>query len=286
MKQGGVGAIVVGADRVAANGDTANKIGTYQIAVLAREHNIPFYVAAPISTFDLSIASGEQIPIEERSSEEVTHIGGVRIAPPVHAAHPAFRRNSRAFHRRDHHGARSGPRPVQRIPEASGRKNFRRGEKQTFQLRLLLVRRRPSPSHRNTCNSHISRSSRCAGLCAGIALPGGEMQSVISVRVCRKPQICRYIFAIGIEYRRHVVFLLWHRLAVALHNLQILVFHPDAPLKIPLPVLHFLWRNIENIRRQLIQRLVRHISDFVVRQFLRGQNKRLNIFASLLRLPV
>jgi len=90
MKKGGVGAIVVGADRVAANGDTANKIGTYQIAVLAREHNVPFYVAAPISTFDLSIASGEQIPIEERSSEEVTHIGGVRIAPPVHAAHPAF----------------------------------------------------------------------------------------------------------------------------------------------------------------------------------------------------
>jgi methylthioribose-1-phosphate isomerase len=90
MKQGGVGAIVVGADRVAANGDTANKIGTYQIAVLAREHSIPFYVAAPISTFDLTIASGEQIPIEERSSEEVTHMGGTRIAPPVHAAHPAF----------------------------------------------------------------------------------------------------------------------------------------------------------------------------------------------------
>jgi methylthioribose-1-phosphate isomerase len=90
MKQGGVGAIVTGADRVAANGDTANKIGTYQIAVLAREHNIPFYIAAPISTFDLSIATGEQIPIEERSSEEVTHISGVRIAPPVHAAHPAF----------------------------------------------------------------------------------------------------------------------------------------------------------------------------------------------------
>jgi methylthioribose-1-phosphate isomerase len=90
MKQGGIGAIVTGADRVAANGDTANKIGTYQIAVLAREHNIPFYIAAPISTFDLTIATGEQIPIEERSSEEVTHINGVRMAPPVHAAHPAF----------------------------------------------------------------------------------------------------------------------------------------------------------------------------------------------------
>jgi methylthioribose-1-phosphate isomerase len=90
LKKGGVGAIVVGADRIAANGDTANKIGTYQIAVLAREHQVPFYVAAPISTFDLTIPSGEQIPIEERSSEEVTHIAGVRIAPPVTAAHPAF----------------------------------------------------------------------------------------------------------------------------------------------------------------------------------------------------
>jgi methylthioribose-1-phosphate isomerase len=90
MKQGGVGAVVTGADRIAANGDTANKIGTYQMAVLAQEHEIPFYIAAPISTFDLSIASGEQIPIEERSAEEVTHIQGVRIAPPVHVAHPAF----------------------------------------------------------------------------------------------------------------------------------------------------------------------------------------------------
>jgi methylthioribose-1-phosphate isomerase len=90
MKQGGVGAVVTGADRIAANGDTANKIGTYQMAVLAHEHDIPFYIAAPISTFDLSIASGEEIPIEQRSAEEVTHIQGVRIAPPVEVAHPAF----------------------------------------------------------------------------------------------------------------------------------------------------------------------------------------------------
>jgi methylthioribose-1-phosphate isomerase len=90
MIKGDVGAIVVGADRIAANGDTANKIGTYQIAVLAREHNVPFYVAAPVSTFDLTIASGDDIPIEERSSEEVTHIAGKRIAPDVEAAHPAF----------------------------------------------------------------------------------------------------------------------------------------------------------------------------------------------------
>jgi methylthioribose-1-phosphate isomerase len=90
LKTGNVGAVVVGADRIARNGDTANKIGTYGIAVLAREHGIPFYVAAPVSTIDLSIASGEQIPIEERSQEEVTHLAGVRISPEVPAAHPAF----------------------------------------------------------------------------------------------------------------------------------------------------------------------------------------------------
>jgi methylthioribose-1-phosphate isomerase len=90
LKTGDVGAIVVGADRIAANGDTANKIGTYQIAVLAREHGVPFYVAAPISTLDLSIAGGEQIPIEERAPEEVTHLRGVRIAPDVAVANPAF----------------------------------------------------------------------------------------------------------------------------------------------------------------------------------------------------
>jgi methylthioribose-1-phosphate isomerase len=90
MKTGNIGAVVVGADRIAANGDTANKVGTYQIAVLAREHGVPFFVAAPVSTFDLSISSGEQIPIEERSAEEVTHFRGIRIAPDVNAAHPAF----------------------------------------------------------------------------------------------------------------------------------------------------------------------------------------------------
>jgi methylthioribose-1-phosphate isomerase len=90
LKSGKVGAIVTGADRIAANGDTANKIGTYQIAVLAKENSVPFYVAAPVSTFDLSIPDGEHIPIEERSAVEVTHLQGVRIAPDVHAAHPAF----------------------------------------------------------------------------------------------------------------------------------------------------------------------------------------------------
>jgi methylthioribose-1-phosphate isomerase len=90
LKTGKVGAIVTGADRIAANGDTANKIGTYQIAVLAKENNVPFYIAAPVSTFDLSIPDGDHIPIEERSAAEVTHLQGIRIAPDVHAAHPAF----------------------------------------------------------------------------------------------------------------------------------------------------------------------------------------------------
>ncbi len=81
MKQGKVDCVVVGADRIAANGDTANKIGTYMVAVLAKQHNIPFYVAAPISTIDLSLASGEQIPIEERDAREVTHVRDEQLAP-------------------------------------------------------------------------------------------------------------------------------------------------------------------------------------------------------------
>jgi len=91
MNRGKVDLVVVGADRIAANGDVANKIGTYSLAVLARENQIPFYVASPLSTVDLSIASGSDIPIEERSSREVTEIAGAPIAPEgVHAAHPAF----------------------------------------------------------------------------------------------------------------------------------------------------------------------------------------------------
>jgi methylthioribose-1-phosphate isomerase len=90
LRSGGVGAVVVGADRIAANGDTANKIGTYPMAVLAHEHGVPFYVAAPISTLDLSMASGEKIPIEQRAASEVTHVHGVRMAPDVNVANPAF----------------------------------------------------------------------------------------------------------------------------------------------------------------------------------------------------
>jgi methylthioribose-1-phosphate isomerase len=81
MRNGRVNFVVVGADRIAANGDTANKIGTYSVAVLAREHDIPFYVAAPLSTIDLKTADGSQIPIEERQAKEVTHIKGAQLAP-------------------------------------------------------------------------------------------------------------------------------------------------------------------------------------------------------------
>jgi methylthioribose-1-phosphate isomerase len=91
LKSGRIGCVVVGADRIAANGDVANKIGTYSVAVLAKENGIPFYVAAPISTLDLTLKSGEQIPIEERAAAEVTHLNGVAVAPDgTDVRNPAF----------------------------------------------------------------------------------------------------------------------------------------------------------------------------------------------------
>jgi methylthioribose-1-phosphate isomerase len=91
MKKGKIHLVLVGADRIARNGDTANKIGTYGLSILSKWHHVPFYVAAPTSTLDLSLASGRDIPIEERDPEEVTHIGGKRITPKgVEASNPAF----------------------------------------------------------------------------------------------------------------------------------------------------------------------------------------------------
>lgn len=91
MSRGAITCCVVGADRIAANGDTANKIGTFSVAVLAKEHGIPFYVAAPVSTLDLSLTDGSQIPIEERPTSEVTHIRGLPIAPEgVPVRNPSF----------------------------------------------------------------------------------------------------------------------------------------------------------------------------------------------------
>ncbi|MFH1717240.1 MAG: S-methyl-5-thioribose-1-phosphate isomerase [Planctomycetota bacterium] len=91
MKQGKVNAVITGADRIAANGDTANKIGTYSLSILAREHGVPFYIAAPSSTFDLSIKTGAEIPIEQRDPEEVTKFAGTQTAPAdVNVYNPAF----------------------------------------------------------------------------------------------------------------------------------------------------------------------------------------------------
>ncbi len=91
LKSGRIGCVVVGADRIAANGDVANKIGTYGLGVLAKENGVPFYVAAPISTLDLTLKSGDDIPIEERAGKEVTHFAGMQIAPDgIGVANPAF----------------------------------------------------------------------------------------------------------------------------------------------------------------------------------------------------
>ncbi len=91
LKSGRIGCVMVGADRIAANGDVANKIGTYPLAVLAKENRVPFYVAAPVSTLDLTLAGGEEIPIERRPAEEVTHVFGVAVAPPeIAVENPAF----------------------------------------------------------------------------------------------------------------------------------------------------------------------------------------------------
>jgi methylthioribose-1-phosphate isomerase len=91
MQKGKVQAVVVGADRIAANGDTANKIGTYMVAVLAKANNIPFYVAAPLSTIDLNCPTGEQIPIEERNIREITHVQDIQLAPEgIQVSNPAF----------------------------------------------------------------------------------------------------------------------------------------------------------------------------------------------------
>src|SRR5687767_2134450 len=91
MQKGRVQAVVVGADRIAANGDTANKIGTYMVAVLAKANNIPFYVAAPLSTIDLNCPTGKQIPIEERNIREITHVQDIQLAPEgINVSNPAF----------------------------------------------------------------------------------------------------------------------------------------------------------------------------------------------------
>ena len=119
MKEGLIDCVVVGTDRTAANGDVANKIGTYTVAVLAHRHGIPFYVAAPISSIDLNCPRGDKIPIEERSSREVTHIFDRQIAPARHQGRqPGLRRDAARARDRDHHRARHRAAAVQQEPAA------------------------------------------------------------------------------------------------------------------------------------------------------------------------
>ena len=107
MRLEGIDLVVVGADRIAANGDVANKIGTYGVAVLAKEHGIPFYVAAPLSTIDLATPDGSGIPIEERNDREVTHVGTARTDARGGAhPQPGLRRHARPLRHRDRHRAR------------------------------------------------------------------------------------------------------------------------------------------------------------------------------------
>ena len=107
MREGRVAAVIVGADRVAANGAAANKIGTYGVAVAAAAHSIPFYVAAPASTFDLSLAEGDNIPIEQRAADEVTHFGSSHVAPDKRRRlQSRVRRHAAAAHSRPHHRPR------------------------------------------------------------------------------------------------------------------------------------------------------------------------------------
>ena len=121
MKQGKIGAIVVGADRIAANGDVANKIGTYTVAILAKEHGIPFYVAAPISTVDLACPDGSQIPIEQRNAREVTHIARQADGSGRRGSgESGVRRNSREVRGRDHHGKRNRARALRRFFAQTG----------------------------------------------------------------------------------------------------------------------------------------------------------------------
>jgi methylthioribose-1-phosphate isomerase len=91
MRQGGIDVVVVGADRIARNGDVANKIGTYTVAMMARAHGVPFYVAAPLSSIDLATADGSAIPIEQRSAREITHLGAIQLTPDGASVwNPAF----------------------------------------------------------------------------------------------------------------------------------------------------------------------------------------------------
>ena len=130
MLGGHIDLVVVGADRIAANGDVANKIGTYSVAVLAKEHGIPFYVAAPISTIDLATPDGSGIPIEERNAKEVTHLGPTRLTPQAaRVRNPAFDVTPHQVHHRDHHRTRHRTRALLGVAAEPGQRHGRLNER-------------------------------------------------------------------------------------------------------------------------------------------------------------
>ena len=146
-RRAGSNFVVVGADRIAANGDTANKIGTYGVAVLAREHDIPFYVAAPLSTIDLRTPDGAHIPIEERNAREVTHVGGVAGRAGRRAGlESGVRRDAAPLHRRHHHRARHLPGAVRRVAE------------EAFERRRQLARK---PSRAERASGSVCHAALC-----------------------------------------------------------------------------------------------------------------------------
>ena len=232
LKTGNVGAVVVGADRIAANGDTANKIGTYAMAVLARENGVPFYVAAPVSPLDLSIAGGDEIPIEERAAEEVTHLRGVRIAPDVDVANPAFDVTPARLI-----AAIITERGVARAPYVDflGRAAGRRcassflasGLSSSSRLQVWFA-----PAHFAGAphwDRWFSRFSQLDGRTEALVIlvahrhpyahvPGLEMQIVVGMRIGGKPEAALDILAIGNKTRKQVFLDVGHGLAVALDN--------------------------------------------------------------------
>ena len=150
MARGEVDAVVVGADRIAANGDVANKIGTYTVAVLARENGVPFYVAAPVSTFDLATPTGEGIPIEERPPQEVTHHAG-RLHGPAgrRRAQPGVRRDAASVRDRHRLRARHRAASLRGIPGPTGiNATHRRGRREHGEVEM-----RPVSSASSACSA-------------------------------------------------------------------------------------------------------------------------------------
>ena len=163
LKTGNIGAVVTGADRIAANGDSANKIGTYQIAVLAKENNVPFYIAAPVSTFDLTIPDGDHITIEERAASEVTHMQGRKHRARRSCRAPRLRRHASPLHQCDLHRTRHCARSVHRITALSSQLRWARGRS--------IRRLRAAAAFDRSMSNAIRTSIRVAAIVLTLLMP-------------------------------------------------------------------------------------------------------------------